>query len=40
VSKFATLGEIRDHYYLGDIFDANEILSLKLQLELSAAEEN
>jgi len=40
MNGFATFGEIKNNYTLAEIFDANEVLSLKLQLENAAAEAN
>jgi hypothetical protein len=36
MNNFATLSEIRNGYTLADIFDANEVLSIKIQLENAA----
>lgn len=39
MNGFATLSEIRNNFYLADIWDANEILSLKLEVSNAAVKE-
>ena len=39
MNEFATISEIRNYYYLQDIWDANEILSLKIQLNVAASKD-
>ena len=39
MNDFSTLSEIRNHFYLADIWDMNEILSLKIQLKNAAVKD-
>ena len=39
LANVATLGEIREHYYLSDILDMNEMLDIKSEIEEQASKD-